>query len=161
LDAQNLEADLASYTSLVKVDDLGCSTPHPHPPSLKGKPSQRKRRTKSSKRRKRADRRFKRTSKGITSHERKDALGADRFARLIDKPLNATLDFHPCHLDVYPTESLDVFFADLRNRISTWLRRKGIGTFWIWTQENYTGERREHLHIVLHLPVRYRAELEV
>ena len=88
-------------------------------------------------------------------------LGADRFARLIGKPLNATLDFHRWHLDVYPTESLDVFFADLRNRISTWLRRKGIGTFWIWTRENYVGERREHLHIVLHLPVRYRAELEV
>ena len=53
-----------------------------------------------------------------------------------------------------------MFFADLRNRISTWLRRKGIGTFWIWTRENYASERREHLHIVLHLPPRYRAELK-
>ena len=110
MDAQNPESDLASYTSLVSVDDLevnandlGCPTPHPHPPSLKGKFSQRKRRTGSSKRRKRADRRFKRPSKGITSQERKDALGADRFARHIGKPLNATLDFQPCHLDAYPT----------------------------------------------------------
>ena len=45
-------------------------------------------------------------------------------------------------------------------RISTWLRRKGIGTYWVWTRENYEGERREHLHIVLHLPPRFRAALE-
>jgi hypothetical protein len=131
LDAQNLEADLTSYTSLVDVDDLGCPTPHPQLPSPKGRLSQRKRQTGSSRRRKRADRRFKKESKGITSHERKDMLGADRFARRLGKPLTATFDFHPWHLDVYPTESLDVFFAGLRNRISTWLRRKGIGTFWI------------------------------
>jgi hypothetical protein len=75
-------------------------------------------------------------------------------------PLNTTLDFHPCHLIGYPTGSLDEFFADLRMRISTWLRRKRIGTYWVWTRENYEGDRREHLHIVMHLPPRFRAELE-
>jgi hypothetical protein len=86
--------------------------------------------------------------------------GADRFAREIRPPLNTTLDFQPCHLDVYPTANLDEFFAALRMRISTWLRRKRIGTYWVWTRENYEGKRREHLHIVLHLPPRYRGELE-
>lgn len=45
-------------------------------------------------------------------------------------------------------------------RVSTWLRRKRIMTYWVWSRENYEGERREHLHIVMHLPPRLRVELE-
>jgi hypothetical protein len=99
-------------------------------------------------------------SKGITAKERKNLLGADQFARLLHRPLNTTLDFHPCHLADCPAKDLDTFFSELRMRISTRLRRWGIGTYWVWTRENYEGERREHLHMVLHLPPRYRAELE-
>jgi hypothetical protein len=99
-------------------------------------------------------------SKGITAKERTDLLGADEFARLLRRPLNTTLDFHPCHMDEFPTGRLDEFFAELRVRISTWLKRKGIYTYWVWTRENYEGARREHLHIVLHLPPHLRAELE-
>jgi hypothetical protein len=114
------------------------------------------------------DKRRKSWSKGITSRERKDLLRADGLASLIGQPLNTTLDFHPSHLATYPTANLNEFFAALRMRISTWLRRKRIGTYWVWARENYAGERREnyagerreHLHIVLHLPPRYRAKLE-
>jgi hypothetical protein len=104
------------------------------------------------------DKRRKTWSKGITATERREMLRANGFSRLIRRPLNTTLDF-PCHLTDYPTESLDAFFGGLRTRISTWLQRKRIGTYWVWTRENYKGERREHLHMVLHLPVKQREEL--
>jgi hypothetical protein len=100
------------------------------------------------------DKRRKTWSKGITSRERKNILGADKFAGDIGKPLNTTLDFHPRHLDEYPTESLDTFFAAFRVRLTTQLRRWGIGSYWAWMRENYEGERREHLQMVLHLPAR-------
>jgi hypothetical protein len=115
---------------------------------------------KKGKKGKKPDKRKKTWSKGITAPERKDLKRADGFATVIRRPLNTTLDFHPCHLTGYPTGSLDQFFAELRMRISTWLRRKGIGTYWVWTRENYEGERREHLHMVLYLPPRLRTELE-
>jgi hypothetical protein len=119
-----------------------------------------KRSQRRHRRRIKRDKRRKIWSKGITSTERKDLLGADRFAaEHLGRPLNTTLDFHPGHLDTCPAEALDAFFSKLRMLISTWLRRKKIRTFWVWTRENYEGERREHLHIVLHLPPRLRADL--
>jgi hypothetical protein len=110
--------------------------------------------------RRREDRRRKAWSKGITARERKDLIGADRFALQQRRWLNTNVDFHPCHLDAYPEADLDVFFQGLRTRISTYCGRKKIGCYWVWTRENYAGDRREHLHMVMHLPPRFRADLE-
>jgi hypothetical protein len=79
---------------------------------------------------------------------------------VIRHPLRTTLDFHPVHLDAYPEGELDDFFARLRTAISTWCGRKKIGCFWVWTRENYEGERREPRHMVMHLPPRFHDQLE-
>jgi hypothetical protein len=76
------------------------------------------------------------------------------------KPLRTTLDFHPVHLDTYPAGELDQFCRDVRTRGSTWCARQGVGSYWVWTRENYEGEGREHLHMVIHLPPRLRRDLE-
>jgi hypothetical protein len=55
---------------------------------------------------------------------------------------------------------MDAFLQGFRTRLSTYLRRRKIGCHWVWTRENYEGERREHLHMVLHLPSRGRAHLK-
>jgi hypothetical protein len=106
------------------------------------------------------DGRCKTYSKGITAKERRDLRRADGFAAVIRHPLRTTLDFHPVHLDTYPTGELDQFFQDVRTRISTWCARRRVGSYWVWTRENYEGERREHLHMVMHLPPRLRRDLE-
>ncbi len=108
----------------------------------------------------RLDRRRKTESKGITTKERRETLRAENFAHKIRRPLQTTLDFHPLYLDAQPEESLDVFFAGLRVRLTTWCRRKIGGSWWAWFRENYAGDRREHLHMVMHLPPRLRGELE-
>jgi hypothetical protein len=55
---------------------------------------------------------------------------------------------------------MDAFLQGFRTRLSTCLGRKKISCYWVWTRENYEGERREHLHMVLHLPSRGRASLK-
>lgn len=135
------------HTNLVSVRATGPARPA------------RKRRKQAS-RAKKPDRRRKTWSSGITSQERRDLVGADIFAWRLRRPLNTTLDFHPVHLDAFPEGELDAFFAGLRIRISTWCGRRKIGCYWVWTRENYEGWRREHLHMVMHLPPRLRAELE-
>lgn len=110
--------------------------------------------------RKHQDGRRKTESKGITRDKRHDTIRAENFAYRIGRRLQTTLDFHPVHLDAPPDESLDAFFAGLRNRIATWCRRKIDGSWWVWTRENYAGEGREHLHLVMHLPPRFRPQLK-
>jgi hypothetical protein len=123
-----------------------------------------KRRRRSQQPRKRGgrrlDRRRKTASKGISTKERRNVVGAENFAYRIGRRLQTTLDFHPVYLDAQPEGDLDSFFAGLRNRIATWCRRRIGGSWWVWTRENYEGDGREHLHMVMHLPPRLRSELE-
>ena len=152
MDTASFDVGQTPHTSLVSV--VGVIVPTEE----SGSTADRERRRRSPKLKR--DRRRKTWSKGITAQERKNLRRADGFATVIRRPLRTTLDFHPVHLDAYPEGELDDFFAALRTRISTWCGRKGIRCFWVWTRENYVGDRREHLHLVMHLPSRFRGELE-
>lgn len=149
LDAALLNADQTPYTSLVSVEGVPGTTPENPEPLRK----RRKGRSKPKR-----DKRRKTWSTGITAEERKDVRRANGLATVMRRPLRTTLDFHPVHLDAYPEGELDDFFRGLRTRISTWCGRKGIGSYWVWTRENYAAWRREHLHMVMHLPPQLRAE---
>ncbi len=46
------------------------------------------------------------------------------------------------------------------NKLRIWCDRAGFGYFAIWVRENYTGARREHLHVLLSVPEDRRAALE-
>jgi hypothetical protein len=151
LDAAPFDANQPSLSSFVNVAVVPDAVEELRPTR------ERKRRRRSKSKR---DKRLKTLSKGINSEERKDLRRADGFATVIRRPLRTTLDFHPAHMDEYPAMNLDVFFQELRKRISTWCRRKRVGSYWVWTRENYVGDRREHLHMVMHLPPRLRHDLE-
>ncbi|MBL0407806.1 hypothetical protein JKG68_28270 [Microvirga aerilata] len=151
MDASSFDALQTPYTSLVNVEGINATE--------EARSSRARRKRKRSPKPKR-DKRRKTWSKGITAQERKNLRRADGFATVIRYPLRATLDFHPVHLDAYPEGELDDFFAGLRTCISTWCGRRKIGCFWVWTRENYIGDRREHLHMVMHLPPRFHNQLE-
>jgi hypothetical protein len=129
-------------------------------PAVNEEPRPIERRKRNRPARRKPDGRRKALSKGITAKERRDLLRADGFASWLRRPLTMTLDFHPRHLDQYPAEDLDTFFQRFRRLVSTWCSRRKIGSYWVWTRENYEGARREHLHMVMHLPLRLRGELE-
>jgi hypothetical protein len=47
------------------------------------------------------------------------------------------------------------------NQLRIWCERdRGFGYFAVWVRENYEGDRREHLHMLIYVPDRHRAALE-
>ena len=97
----------------------------------------------------------------LDHHDRRNLWEAFRHGIKIGFPPTCTIDFHPVYMDEYPTGELAGWFKDeLRNRITTWLRRRKVGWYAIWVRENYVGDRREHLHLMIHCPVRLRADLK-
>ncbi len=99
MDALPLDPDPLPLLISVSVEGTGAA--------VRRAPSEpRQGRSKTKRRAPGRDKRRKTLSKGITAKERKNLIGADTFARLIRRHLNTTLDFHPCHLADYPTQSL-------------------------------------------------------
>ncbi|MFJ7441664.1 hypothetical protein ACIQW5_29235 [Methylorubrum thiocyanatum] len=109
----------------------------------------------------RPDRRKRSGADALNHHDRRNLWEAFRHGIRIGFPPTCTIDFHPVHMDTYPEGELATWFKDeLRNRITTWLRRRKVGWYAIWIRENYAGDRREHLHLMIHCPARLRAELK-
>lgn len=97
----------------------------------------------------------------IDAPDRRDIWEAFAFGQRIGFAPTVTIDFHPMLMDEYPAGEIGVWFKDeLRNRITTWLRRRGVGWYAIWIRENYVGDRREHLHLMIYCPARLRKDLE-
>lgn len=107
------------------------------------------------------DRRRRTPSAAIDAPDRREIFDAFAHAQRISRTPTCTIDFHPIHMDAYPDGEIGLWFKDeLRNRITTWLRRRHINCYAIWIRENYAGERREHLHLMIFCPIALRADLE-
>lgn len=110
---------------------------------------------------KRPDRRLRGVSDALDHLDRRNLRDAFDYGLSIRRAPTTTIDFHPIHMRKYPEGELAVWFRDeLRNRIATWLRRRKIGWYALWTRENYVGDQREHLHLMVYCPTRLRAGLE-
>jgi hypothetical protein len=71
--------------------------------------------------------------------------------------LNRFVTIHPGRLGL-PPDDLGLFFRAAIKRIGNWFRRNCGGWWAIWVRENYEGDGREHLHLLIHVPRnRYRA----
>ncbi len=98
--------------------------------------------------------------KALTHKDVRDLSDAEHFAETIGKPLNTTINIQPKLLDRYPDDIgtwLSTFFL---NNLRPWCIRRGFGYYALWVRENYEGERREHVHPMLHVPERHRSDLE-
>ena len=99
-------------------------------------------------------------SKALTHRDVRDLNEAIHFAEKRGKPLNTTIAIHPTCLTHYP-EDVGDWVSGLLNKIRIWCERdRGFGYFALWVRENYEGDRREHLHIMLSVPENERASLE-
>lgn len=97
----------------------------------------------------------------IDAPDRREIWEAFAHGQRIGFAPTCTIDFHPSYMTTYPTGEIGVWFKDeLRNRISTWLSRRKVRLYAIWTRENYVGDRREHLHLMVYCPAHMRADLE-
>lgn len=101
-----------------------------------------------------------RPCKALSHRDVRNLREATHFAEKRGKPLNTTITVHPKMLDEYPTD-ISKWVSKLCNKIRIWCERdKGFGYFAWWVRENYDGERREHLHILLYVPKQHLADLE-
>ncbi len=96
----------------------------------------------------------------LTHKDVHDLSDVEHFAETRGKPLNTPITIHPKLLDRYPDDIgtwLSTFFL---NKLRNWCVGRGFGYYALWVRENYEGERREHVHVMLHVPERYRSDLE-
>jgi hypothetical protein len=98
--------------------------------------------------------------KKALDHEDVRELGdAVAFAEKHGKPLNTSFTIHPNLLTTYPADLGRWVSQVLLNKLRIWCDRHGFGYFTIWVRESYEGNRREHLHILIHVPEREQAAL--
>jgi hypothetical protein len=98
--------------------------------------------------------------KALDHKEVRNLQEAVKFAEKIGKPMRTTITVQPAALDTYPPD-LGQWVAIVLNRLRIWCVRRGAGYFAIWVRENYVGLRKEHLHILLHVPDKFRDELDL
>ncbi len=70
------------------------------------------------------------------------------------------ITIHPKSLANYPEDVWIWISRTLLNNIRIWCRRRDFGYYCLWVRENYVGDRREHLHLLLHVPETRRQSLE-
>ena len=88
--------------------------------------------------------------KALRHQDVRDLVQAERYAWRLRKPLNTTITIHPKALDAYPAD-LGIWVSAILNMLRIWCVRR-FGYFCVWVRENFEGERREHLHILIHVP---------
>ncbi len=98
-------------------------------------------------------------SKALSHHDVRDLDEAVHFAEKRGKPITATLTVNPAVLESYP-DDLGKWTGMFLNKLRIWCERAGFGYFAVWVRENYVGERREHLHVLLYVPERHREAVE-
>jgi hypothetical protein len=91
-------------------------------------------------------------SKALNHHDVRDLIEAEHFAEKRGKPLTTSITIHPKLLDEYPAD-VGQWLCWLLNKLRIWCERdRGFGYYAIWVRENYEGYRREHIHILAHVP---------
>jgi len=98
-------------------------------------------------------------SAALDHEDVRNLSAATCFAEKRGKPLTMMVTIHPALLADYPSD-LGQWVCALTNKLRIWCERVGFGYFAIWVRENYVGERKEHLHVLLYVPDRERAALE-
>lgn len=89
-----------------------------------------------------------------------EIVDAELFAERRGKRINTVINIHPRLLDVYPAD-VSLWVIWLLNKLRIHCERHRFGYFAIWIRENYVGDRREHLHVMLSVPGREKAKLEL
>jgi hypothetical protein len=97
--------------------------------------------------------------KALDHHAVRELNEAVYFAEKRGKPLNTTITIHPKLLDDYLAD-LGRWVSDFTNKLRIYCQRAGFDYFAVWVRENYEGDRREHLHLMLYVPEREKAALE-
>jgi hypothetical protein len=98
--------------------------------------------------------------KTLTPRDVRDLVDAAHFAKKLGKQLNTTISINPKLLADYPGDIGEWVSKTLLNNLRVWCQRQGFGYHCLWVRENYIGDRREHVHLLMHVPEAKRSFLE-
>jgi len=91
----------------------------------------------------------------LNPSDARDINEAEHFAAKRGKKLNTTVSIHPKLLTERP-DDIGLWLSGFLNQLRIWCRRSGFGYFSIWVRENYEGDCREHVHVLLYVPDSWR-----
>jgi len=98
--------------------------------------------------------------KALSHDEVHDLVEAEHFADKIGKKLNTAITIHPKLLDAYPDDIGRWLSTTFLNSLRTRSNGLGFGHYALYVRESYEGDRREHVHLLLHVPDKERSALE-
>ncbi len=77
---------------------------------------------------------------------------AAHAAEFLSQPFTALLTVHFGLLTPSPADPSEFLRRDVINRLGVWFRRQGITWTALWVRENFVGSKREHVHLLVHVP---------
>lgn len=100
------------------------------------------------------------TTKGLNTDQVKNLNWAWHHARKIGLPLNTLVTFRPLDHDTMTPDELADLFSKLRNKIGVYARQRGFAPTFAWSREVNPDGSGEHLHVIVHIPDRWRDDFE-
>lgn len=81
---------------------------------------------------------------------------AAHAAEFLGQPFTALVTIHFGLLTPSPADPSEFLRRDVINRLGVWFRRHGMTWTALWVRENFAGPNREHVHLLVHVPLRLR-----
>lgn len=101
-----------------------------------------------------------RVSKGLKADQVRELSDAWHHARRIGRPLNALITIRPMRIDELSPSARCMLFAGVRNKLGVYARQRRFKLFVVWTREANKDGAGEHLHVLMHVPAKWRSHLE-
>lgn len=98
-----------------------------------------------------------RLNKAITHQEALRLKTAKHEAARRRNPLNMFLTLHPDRM-IDPPADVGLFARSVIRKLGQWFRNHRHHWWSLWVRENYDGQGREHLHLLIHVPHRLLAK---
>jgi hypothetical protein len=99
-----------------------------------------------------------RLSNGLNRKQVNELHRAWAHARRIGRPLNVMISIRP-PADYDPT-AFCLFAARVRNKLGVWAKQRGVPFVAAWARECNQDGTGEHLHILMHVPVKHYSDVE-
>lgn len=91
-------------------------------------------------------------SQALSHEDVRTISAAAHAAQRLELPLTALITVHFGALASPPQCPAEYLRTAVIAKFNTWLRRHHVTWTALWVRENFTGPRREHVHLLVHVP---------
>lgn len=101
-----------------------------------------------------------RETKGLNTDTIKNMNAAWHHAASIRRPLNILISIRPLDIDKMMPAQRSTLFKAVRNKLGVYSRQHGFPFTAAWSREINKDGTGEHLHVLMHVPRRWREHIE-